>query len=72
MFEPSINCYVQFVHTVRNIGSGILVNEIKQLKQKFYSKDGTRTEVGLFSLGVSVDHLFFIGAQLVALSPTGI
>jgi hypothetical protein len=50
----------------------ILFNEIKQLKQKFYFKDGTRTEVGLFSLGVSVDHLFFIGAQLVALSPTGV
>jgi hypothetical protein len=49
--------------------SAILFDEIKK---KFYSKDGTRTEVGLFSLGVSVDHLFFIGAQLVALSPTGI
>jgi hypothetical protein len=60
------------VHSVCNIGTGIPFNEIKQSKQKFYSKDGTRTEVGLFGLGVSVDHLFFIGAQLVALSPTGI
>ena len=25
----------------------------------------------MFSLGVNVDQLFFIGAQLVALSPTG-
>eukprot|EP00092_Neocalanus_flemingeri_P020181 GFUD01021852.1.p1 GENE.GFUD01021852.1~~GFUD01021852.1.p1 ORF type:complete len:711 (-),score=193.62 GFUD01021852.1:199-2331(-) len=36
-----------------------------------FSEDGTRTEVGNFSLHVAVDHLFFIGAQLVALSPTG-
>lgn len=36
-----------------------------------YSEDGARTEVGLFSLQVTVDQLFFIGAQLVALSPTG-
>ena len=47
------------------IGSGSSIRLIG------FSEDGTRTEVGLFSLGVSVDHLFFIGAQLVALSPTG-
>ena len=47
------------------IGSG------SSIRLMGFSEDGTRTEVGLFSLGVSVDHLFFIGAQLVALSPTG-
>jgi len=36
-----------------------------------FSEDGARTEVGNFSLHVTVDQLFFIGAQLVALSPTG-
>ena len=36
-----------------------------------FSEDGARTEVGNFSLHVAVDQLFFIGAQLVALSPTG-
>jgi len=36
-----------------------------------FSEEGAKTEVGLFSLGVNVDQLFFIGAQLVALSPTG-
>ena len=36
-----------------------------------YSEEGVRTEIGHFSLHVTVDQLFFIGAQLVALSPTG-
>jgi len=36
-----------------------------------YSEEGTKTEVGNFSLHVTVDQLFFIGSQLVALSPTG-
>lgn len=36
-----------------------------------FSEDGSKTEVGTFSLHVNVDHLFFIGSQLVALSPTG-
>lgn len=33
--------------------------------------DGTSREIGKFSLNVSVDSLFFIGSQLVALSQTG-
>ena len=36
-----------------------------------FSEEGAKTEVGHFSLHVTVDQLFFIGAQLVALSPTG-
>ena len=36
-----------------------------------FSEEGARTEVGNFSLQVTVDQLFFIGAQLVALSPSG-
>ena len=36
-----------------------------------FTEEGSKTEVGLFSLSVTVDQLFFIGAQLVALSPTG-
>jgi len=36
-----------------------------------FGEDGARTEVGHFSLAVPVDHLFFIGSQLVALSPSG-
>uniref|UniRef100_A0A673ZEG7 BTB/POZ domain-containing protein KCTD3 n=1 Tax=Salmo trutta TaxID=8032 RepID=A0A673ZEG7_SALTR len=32
---------------------------------------GSGNEIGVFSLGVSVDHLFFIGNQLVATSHTG-
>ncbi|CAG7829935.1 unnamed protein product, partial [Allacma fusca] len=30
--------------------------------------DGTRTDIGRFSLPVPVEYLFFIGTQLVALS----
>jgi len=36
-----------------------------------FSEDGSRTDIGAFNLQVTVDNLFFIGAQLVALSPTG-
>ncbi|KAJ9591552.1 hypothetical protein L9F63_001906 [Diploptera punctata] len=35
------------------------------------SEDGTRTNIGTFNLHVRVEYLFFIGSQLVALSPTG-
>lgn len=35
------------------------------------NQDGSSREVGLFNLNVSVDSLFFIGSQLVALSQTG-
>lgn len=35
------------------------------------SEDGNKTEVGTFNLHVRVEHLFFIGNQLVALSPSG-
>jgi len=36
-----------------------------------FNEEGAKTEVGSFSLTVAVENLFFIGAQLVALSPTG-
>ncbi|XP_043241119.1 BTB/POZ domain-containing protein KCTD3-like [Amphibalanus amphitrite] len=35
------------------------------------SEDGSKSDVGQFSLGVPVEHLFFIGPQLVALSSAG-
>ena len=36
-----------------------------------FTEEGTRIDIGTFNLHASVDHLFFIGTQLVALSPTG-
>ncbi|XP_023321940.1 BTB/POZ domain-containing protein KCTD3 [Eurytemora carolleeae] len=36
-----------------------------------FGEEGTRTDIGIFNLQVTVDHLFCIGAQLVALSHTG-
>lgn len=36
-----------------------------------FTEDGTRLDVGTFNLHASVDQMFFIGTQLVALSPTG-
>lgn len=35
------------------------------------SECGARTSIGTFNLHVRVEYLFFIGSQLVALSPTG-
>ena len=49
----------------------IAISSGNSIRLMGFSEDGTRTEVGNFSLHVAVDHLFFIGAQLVALSPTG-
>jgi hypothetical protein len=36
-----------------------------------FTEEGRRIDVGTFNLHASVHHLFFIGTQLVALSPTG-
>lgn len=35
------------------------------------AEDGTKTDIGTFSLTVRVEYLFFIGSQLVALSSSG-
>ncbi|CAH1393201.1 unnamed protein product [Nezara viridula] len=35
------------------------------------TEHGAKTNIGIFNLGVRVEYLFFIGSQLVALSPTG-
>lgn len=35
------------------------------------SEDGSKTEIGTFTLSVRVEYLFFIGSQLVALSSSG-
>ncbi|XP_037079230.1 BTB/POZ domain-containing protein KCTD3-like [Pollicipes pollicipes] len=35
------------------------------------SEDGSKSDVGQFNLGVPVEHLFFIGPQLVGLSSVG-
>jgi len=49
----------------------IAVSSGSNIRLMGFSEEGARTEVGNFSLHVTVDQLFFIGAQLVALSPTG-
>lgn len=35
------------------------------------SEEGTKTNIGIFNLHVKVEYLFFIGSQLVAISPSG-
>eukprot|EP00095_Tigriopus_kingsejongensis_P002161 snap_masked-scaffold248_size238799-processed-gene-1.13 protein:Tk02161 transcript:snap_masked-scaffold248_size238799-processed-gene-1.13-mRNA-1 annotation:"btb poz domain-containing protein kctd3" len=47
---------IGFAHNVRLMG---------------FTEDGSRVEIGTFNLHASVDQMFFIGTQLVALSPTG-
>ena len=42
-----------------------------KIRAMLFSESGNRVDVGTFDLNVSVDSLFFIGTQLVALSPTG-
>lgn len=49
----------------------IAVSFGQKVRAMLFSESGHRIDVGTFDLNVAVDSLFFIGTQLVALSPTG-
>ena len=49
----------------------IAVSFGQKIRAMLFSESGNRVDVGTFDLNVAVDSLFFIGTQLVALSPTG-
>ncbi len=54
------------------VGTLVAVSYARSLVRLMgFSDDGSRVDVGLFNLHATVNHLFFIGTQLVALSPTG-
>ncbi|XP_073999721.1 BTB/POZ domain-containing protein KCTD3 isoform X2 [Rhodnius prolixus] len=49
----------------------LAVSYSSQIRLWGVKEHGPRLNIGAFNLGVKVEHLFFIGTQLVALSPTG-
>ncbi|XP_041351393.1 BTB/POZ domain-containing protein KCTD3-like isoform X2 [Gigantopelta aegis] len=49
----------------------VAASEANLIRLWSVSDDGDSREIGVFNLNVSVDSLFFIGSQLVALSQTG-
>ncbi|KAK9497590.1 hypothetical protein O3M35_004289 [Rhynocoris fuscipes] len=49
----------------------LAVSYSTQIRLWGMKEHGIRVNIGTFNLGVRVEYLFFIGSQLVALSPTG-
>ncbi|XP_043483297.1 BTB/POZ domain-containing protein KCTD3 isoform X1 [Leptopilina heterotoma] len=52
-------------------GKMVAISFGSQVRLWSVSEGGIKTNVGTFNLNVRVEYLFFIGSQLVALSPTG-
>lgn len=49
----------------------IAISYATQVRLWGITENGAKMNIGIFSLGVRVEYLFFIGSQLVALSSTG-
>lgn len=77
MFTSShIECIIERVAINAKMGSGadgkmVAISYGSQVRLWGVSEEGIKINVGTFNLNVRVEYLFFIGSQLVALSPTG-
>ncbi|RLU16359.1 hypothetical protein DMN91_012119 [Ooceraea biroi] len=74
--SPHIECTIERVAINAKMGSGVdgkmvAISYDSQVRLWGVSEEGIRVNVGTFNLSVRVEYLFFIGSQLVALSPTG-
>ncbi|GFY68349.1 hypothetical protein TNIN_28361 [Trichonephila inaurata madagascariensis] len=67
----ALNAKVIVSNPVENSTKMLAISYNTQVRLWGISEDGTKTDIGTFHFTVSVDHLFFIGSQLVALSHTG-
>lgn len=67
----ALNAKVVVTNQSENTTKMLAISYGSQVRLWGITEDGTRTDIGIFQLSVSVDHLFFIGSQLVALSHTG-
>lgn len=57
---------------VLEVGTMLAISYANNIRVMGFTDDrGLRVEIGTFNLHANVDELFFIGTQLVALSPTG-
>ncbi|XP_015588379.1 BTB/POZ domain-containing protein KCTD3 isoform X2 [Cephus cinctus] len=74
--SPHIESIIERVAINAKMGSGtdgkmVAISYGSQVRLWSVSEDGIKTNIGTFNLNVRVEYLFFIGSQLVALSPTG-
>lgn len=74
--SPHIESIIERVAINAKMGSGtdgkmVAISYGSQVRLWSVSEEGIKTNIGTFNLNVRVEYLFFIGSQLVALSPTG-
>ncbi|XP_065347993.1 BTB/POZ domain-containing protein KCTD3 isoform X3 [Cloeon dipterum] len=77
--SPHIDICIERIAINAKMGQGgqestskmVAISYGNQVRLWGVGEDGSKTDVGTFSLHVRVEVLFFIGSQLVALSPTG-
>ncbi|XP_022921061.1 BTB/POZ domain-containing protein KCTD3 [Onthophagus taurus] len=75
--SPHIEQCIERIAINAKMGTGcdaskmVAISYGSQVRLWGVSEDGNKTNVGTFNLHVRVEYLFFIGSQLVALSPSG-
>ncbi|XP_034942555.1 BTB/POZ domain-containing protein KCTD3 isoform X2 [Chelonus insularis] len=74
--SPHIEAIIERVAINAKMGSGpdgkmVAISYGSQIRLWSVAEDGIKTNIGTFNLNVRVEYLFFIGSQLVALSPIG-
>ncbi|XP_014218639.1 BTB/POZ domain-containing protein KCTD3 isoform X2 [Copidosoma floridanum] len=75
--SPHVESVIERVAINAKMGMGahegkmVAISYGSQVRLWSVTEDGIKTNIGTFNLNVRVEFLFFIGSQLVALSPTG-
>ncbi|XP_008211196.1 BTB/POZ domain-containing protein KCTD3 isoform X1 [Nasonia vitripennis] len=74
--SPHVESVIERVAINAKMGIGadgkmVAISYGSQVRLWCVTEDGIKTNIGTFNLNVRVEYLFFIGSQLVALSPTG-
>ncbi|XP_058808966.1 BTB/POZ domain-containing protein KCTD3 isoform X2 [Phymastichus coffea] len=74
--SPHVESVIERVAINAKMGMGsegkmVAISYGSQVRLWCVTEDGIKTNIGTFNLNVRVEYLFFIGSQLVALSPTG-
>lgn len=74
--SPHIDSCIERIAINAKMGAGggdkmVAISYGGQVRLWGICEDGSRTNIGIFNLHVRVEYLFFIGSQLVALSPSG-
>ena len=67
----ALNAKMSSVMGLEQITTMVAASFDRRVRLMGFTEDGVRVDVGTFDLGAVVHRLFFIGTQLVALSPSG-